>query len=145
MESVVPAQITTELTQILSNLVLGDNEIRSKYASLPHDPRPTDMNAYFMSTVQRKSSTNVLLRPPSSIFWRWRSLQRLPTPMWYVLPFLCLCILPLTGMTDAFVLARTPPPSVVSIRTEPTPLFIRSLILSNSHHHRRSPTPRTPP
>lgn len=31
MESVVPAQITAELTQILSNLVLGDNEIRSKY------------------------------------------------------------------------------------------------------------------
>jgi hypothetical protein len=31
MESVVPAEITTELTQILSNLVLGDNEIRSKY------------------------------------------------------------------------------------------------------------------
>jgi len=30
MESVVPPQITTELTQILSNLVLGDNEIRAK-------------------------------------------------------------------------------------------------------------------
>lgn len=32
MESVVPQEIITELTQILSNLVLGDNEIRSKYA-----------------------------------------------------------------------------------------------------------------
>jgi hypothetical protein len=31
MEAVVPAEITAELTQILSNLVLGDNEIRSKY------------------------------------------------------------------------------------------------------------------
>lgn len=30
MEAVVPAEITAELTQILSNLVLGDNEIRSK-------------------------------------------------------------------------------------------------------------------
>lgn len=30
MESVVPPEIITELTQILSNLVLGDNEIRSK-------------------------------------------------------------------------------------------------------------------
>ncbi|KAI0782934.1 ARM repeat-containing protein [Abortiporus biennis] len=29
MESVVPAEVTAELTQILSNLVLGDNEIRS--------------------------------------------------------------------------------------------------------------------
>jgi hypothetical protein len=33
MEAVVPAEITTELTQILSNLVLGDNEIRSKCVS----------------------------------------------------------------------------------------------------------------
>lgn len=29
MESVVPSQIIAELTQILSNLVLGDNEIRA--------------------------------------------------------------------------------------------------------------------
>lgn len=31
MDSVVPSEITAELTQILANLVLGDNEIRSKY------------------------------------------------------------------------------------------------------------------
>jgi len=31
MEPVVPPEITAELTQILANLVLGDNEIRSKY------------------------------------------------------------------------------------------------------------------
>lgn len=31
MDGVVPTQVTQELTQILSNLVLGDNEIRSKY------------------------------------------------------------------------------------------------------------------
>ena len=30
MDTVVPPQVTAELTQILSNLVLGDNEIRSK-------------------------------------------------------------------------------------------------------------------
>jgi hypothetical protein len=30
MDSVVPAEITAELTQILSNLVQGDNEIRQK-------------------------------------------------------------------------------------------------------------------
>lgn len=34
MESVVPPQITAELTQILSNLVLGDNDIRAKYVVL---------------------------------------------------------------------------------------------------------------
>ena len=31
MEAVVPPEITAELTQILSNLVLGDNDIRQKY------------------------------------------------------------------------------------------------------------------
>ena len=34
MEAVVPQEITTELTQILANLVLGDNNIRTKYVSL---------------------------------------------------------------------------------------------------------------
>lgn len=33
MDSVVPQEVTAELTQILSNLVLGDNQIRSKYGS----------------------------------------------------------------------------------------------------------------
>jgi hypothetical protein len=32
MDALVPPDVTAELTQILSNLVLGDNEIRSKYA-----------------------------------------------------------------------------------------------------------------
>jgi hypothetical protein len=31
MDALVPPDVTSELTQILSNLVLGDNEIRSKY------------------------------------------------------------------------------------------------------------------
>lgn len=33
MDALVPPDVTAELTQILSNLVLGDNEIRSKYVS----------------------------------------------------------------------------------------------------------------
>ena len=33
MEPLVPPDVTAELTQILSNLVLGDNEIRSKLVS----------------------------------------------------------------------------------------------------------------
>lgn len=37
MEAVVPQEITAELTQILANLVLGDNKIRSKYGSDHHD------------------------------------------------------------------------------------------------------------
>ena len=31
--ALVPPEVTAELTQILSNLVLGDNEIRSKLVS----------------------------------------------------------------------------------------------------------------
>jgi hypothetical protein len=34
MDPVVPQEITAELTQILSNLVQGDNEIRQKYVSM---------------------------------------------------------------------------------------------------------------
>lgn len=34
MDAVVPPEVTAELTQILSNLVLGDNQIRSKCASI---------------------------------------------------------------------------------------------------------------
>jgi hypothetical protein len=30
MDAVVPSEISSELTQILSNLVLGDNEIRAR-------------------------------------------------------------------------------------------------------------------
>ena len=33
MDALVPPDVTAELTQILSNLVLGDNEIRSKYTT----------------------------------------------------------------------------------------------------------------
>lgn len=35
MEAIVPPEVTAELTQILSNLVLGDNQIRSKCAFPP--------------------------------------------------------------------------------------------------------------
>lgn len=30
MDAIVPPEVTAELTQILSNLVLGDNQIRAK-------------------------------------------------------------------------------------------------------------------
>ena len=36
MEAVVPPQVTAELTQILSNLVLGDNELRARYVYSAH-------------------------------------------------------------------------------------------------------------
>ena len=41
MDAVVPAQVSAELIQILSNLVLGDNEIRARCAK-PSAPRGPD-------------------------------------------------------------------------------------------------------
>ncbi|KAF6743114.1 hypothetical protein DFP72DRAFT_1053425 [Ephemerocybe angulata] len=38
MEAIVPQEITAELTQILSNLVLGDNEVRAKCDTPPSSP-----------------------------------------------------------------------------------------------------------
>jgi hypothetical protein len=54
MDFLVPPDVTAELTQILSNLVLGDNEIRSKYLPLSHPiplPSPT-------LSAQKPSSTS---------------------------------------------------------------------------------------
>lgn len=42
MDTIVPPEITAELTQILSNLVLGDNQIRSKYICVIVSAASTD-------------------------------------------------------------------------------------------------------
>lgn len=44
MDPVVPQEITAELTQILANLVLGDNKIRSKCARSLQSERLLMMN-----------------------------------------------------------------------------------------------------
>jgi hypothetical protein len=51
MDAVVPSEITAELTQILSNLVLGDNEIRQKYM---HSSWDDCFEADYDSKVQRR-------------------------------------------------------------------------------------------
>ena len=56
MESVVPRQVTVELTQILSNLVLGDNEIRSRQVSV-RSFNPSSFSEHTFVIVQRKLST----------------------------------------------------------------------------------------
>jgi hypothetical protein len=55
MESVVPPQITAELTQILSNLVLGDNEIRARYCIISSLEPNVLLN---IALVRKKQSMN---------------------------------------------------------------------------------------
>ena len=54
MEAVVPAEITSELTQILSNLVLGDNDIRSRYTI--HYTCPLAALGHSKRLIQRRES-----------------------------------------------------------------------------------------
>ena len=55
MEAIVPPEVTAELTQILSNLVLGDNQIRSKcvYLSIP-------LLSYFTSYLAVPSAEKIV-------------------------------------------------------------------------------------
>jgi hypothetical protein len=66
MDALVPPDVTAELTQILSNLVLGDNEIRSKYAS-SSSPTPSHIISTLLS-AQKPSSTSAWLTDQMSIF-----------------------------------------------------------------------------
>ncbi|RDB16214.1 Importin subunit beta-3 [Hypsizygus marmoreus] len=52
MEAVVPAEITAELTQILSNLVLGDNEIRSNAEKAVNDRLAHTPELYLLALAQ---------------------------------------------------------------------------------------------
>jgi len=69
MEAVVPQEITAELTQILANLVLGDNKIRSKCAVFTVR---TIANAE-PPLVQSRLSMIVWLRHQTSIYSHWLS------------------------------------------------------------------------
>ncbi|KAF7325964.1 hypothetical protein MKEN_00447300 [Mycena kentingensis (nom. inval.)] len=52
MESVVPAQITQELTQILSNLLLGDNDIRSSAETAVNERLAHTPELYLLALAQ---------------------------------------------------------------------------------------------
>lgn len=52
MESVVPPEITAELTQILSNLVLGDNEIRSSAEKAVNERLAHTPELYLLALAQ---------------------------------------------------------------------------------------------
>jgi hypothetical protein len=82
MDALVPPDVTAELTQILSNLVLGDNEIRSKYPFSLHSLPPS----LTFRPVQRLSSMSVLLTDLMSISWLSPSLlQERTQSKWYVI------------------------------------------------------------
>jgi hypothetical protein len=75
MDALVPPDVTAELTQILSNLVLGDNEIRSKYV-FPHFV-PSRLT---FRPVQRPSSMSASLTDQMSISLLSPSLLQERTP-----------------------------------------------------------------
>ncbi|KAG6382203.1 hypothetical protein JVT61DRAFT_856 [Boletus reticuloceps] len=52
MEAVVPQEITAELTQILANLVLGDNKIRSNAEKAVNDRLAQTPDLYLLALVQ---------------------------------------------------------------------------------------------
>ncbi|KAF6749805.1 hypothetical protein DFP72DRAFT_1013660 [Ephemerocybe angulata] len=52
MEAVVPQEITSELTQILSNLVLGDNEIRANAEKAVSDRLARTPELYLLALAQ---------------------------------------------------------------------------------------------
>lgn len=52
MEAVVPHEITTELTQILANLVLGDNKIRSNAEQAVNDRLAQTPDLYLLALAQ---------------------------------------------------------------------------------------------
>ena len=71
MDSVVPQEVTAELTQILSNLVLGDNQIRSKYESRKTPPCSSLTSLLVLKTLLmrdwRKRQSSTSLRSHSSL------------------------------------------------------------------------------
>ncbi|KZT18501.1 ARM repeat-containing protein [Neolentinus lepideus HHB14362 ss-1] len=52
METVVPSEVTAELTQILSNLVLGDNQIRSNAENAVNERLATSPELYMLALAQ---------------------------------------------------------------------------------------------
>ncbi|TFY78196.1 hypothetical protein EWM64_g5813 [Hericium alpestre] len=58
MEPVVPAEVSTELTQILSNLVLGDNEIRTNAENAVNERLAQTPEVYLLALTQFATSAD---------------------------------------------------------------------------------------
>ncbi|KAJ7031912.1 hypothetical protein C8F04DRAFT_1185376, partial [Mycena alexandri] len=79
MESVVPQEITTELTQILSNLLLGDNEIRSNAETAVNERLAHTPELYLLALAQFAVSADTEVMRSFSLVLLRRLLFR-PSP-----------------------------------------------------------------
>ncbi|KAJ7778194.1 armadillo-type protein [Mycena metata] len=79
MESVVPQEITTELTQILSNLLLGDNEIRSNAETAVNERLAHTPELYLLALAQFAISADTEVMRSFSLVLLRRLLFR-PSP-----------------------------------------------------------------
>ncbi|CAL1712081.1 unnamed protein product [Somion occarium] len=78
MENVVPPQITTELTQILSNLVLGDNEIRSNAEKAVNERLEQTPELYLLALTQFATAADTEVMRSFSLVLLRRLLFRSP-------------------------------------------------------------------
>ncbi|KAI0077247.1 ARM repeat-containing protein [Panus rudis PR-1116 ss-1] len=78
MESVVPPQVTAELTQILSNLVLGDNEIRSNAEKAVNERLEQTPELYLLALAQFSTSADTEVMRSFSLVLLRRLLFRPP-------------------------------------------------------------------
>ncbi|KIJ63543.1 hypothetical protein HYDPIDRAFT_92367 [Hydnomerulius pinastri MD-312] len=70
MEAVVPQEITTELTQILANLVLGDNKIRSSAEKAVNDRLAHTPDLYLLALAQFAIAADTEMRSFSLVLLR---------------------------------------------------------------------------
>ncbi|KAF8827569.1 hypothetical protein HHX47_DHR4000278 [Lentinula edodes] len=81
MEPVVPPEITAELTQILSNLVLGDNEIRSNAEKAVNERLAHAPDLYLLALAQFSIAADTeVMRSFSLVLLRRLLFRPVPTP-----------------------------------------------------------------
>ncbi|KIK57273.1 hypothetical protein GYMLUDRAFT_263322 [Collybiopsis luxurians FD-317 M1] len=81
MEPVVPQEITAELTQILSNLVLGDNEIRSNAEKAVNERLAHTPDLYLLALAQFAIAADTeVMRSFSLVLLRRLLFRPVPTP-----------------------------------------------------------------
>ncbi|THU84282.1 ARM repeat-containing protein [Dendrothele bispora CBS 962.96] len=86
MEPVVPHEITRELTQILSNLVLGDNEIRSNAEKAVNERLASTPDLYLLALAQFAISSDTdVMRSFSLVLLRRLLFRPVPQSSFYSL------------------------------------------------------------
>ena len=127
MDAFVPPDVTAELTQILSNLVLGDNEIRSKCANSSSSTHIIISHSFQCRGCRRRtpgSQTRCLSSRSDSVCHQSRHRRSGRSAMLFTFPIFLHVLHKIVLIThayyiDALVFSR--PPS-----TPPLPSFSRS-------------------